>query len=343
VTVSGMKPVIFGFAGLSLTTDENAFFADAKPFGFILFQRNISDPGQVMALIKDLREATGRADVPVFIDQEGGRVARLKPPHWPSLPALRVIGRLYEEDKARALNAMRIHARLTARRLFSLGISGNCSPVLDLFIESACEAIGDRAFSRDPAVVAALGRVAMETFLSNGVLPVIKHLPGHGRVMDDPHEKLPAVDCPRAILEAEDFRPFKALRDAPIGMNCHVIFNALDPDAPVSLSARVHCDIIRGVIGFQGLLMSDDIAMKAMKGALPETARKALSAGADIVLHCSGELQEMREVADALPKMGEAALARWNRAKAMVHVPTENFDEARERLNLDVVLQSDKY
>jgi beta-N-acetylhexosaminidase len=310
-----MKPVIFGCAGTTLGDEERAFFAEENPFGFILFQRNCKTPDQVRQLVRDLRQAVSRADAPVFIDQEGGRVARLKPPHWPELPALRQIGEVYEKDSTKGIEAMTLHAQATARMLTELGINGNCAPVLDLFIEGASSAIGDRAMSRDPAVVVALARVAVKTYLENGVLPVIKHMPGHGRVKADPHVALPVVEASRAELEAEDFLPFAALKDAPIGMNCHVVFTALDPDAPVSLSAKVHREIIRGAIGFQGLLFSDDLAMKALNGPLDEIASKALAAGADIVLYCPGTLPEMREISRVLPEMSAPALEKWGRAQ----------------------------
>ncbi len=329
-----IKPVLFGCSGPMLTEEEAAFFASANPFGFILFQRNVVEPDQVRALVKALRAAVARADAPVFIDQEGGRVARLKPPHWPALPPLRDLGALYERDAAKGLEAMALHTRLTAQRLTDLGINGNCSPMLDLYIEDASNAIGDRALSRRPKVIVAMARVAIEGFLANGVLPVIKHLPGHGRVKVDPHHILPVVDADRATLEAEDFVPFAALRDTPIGMNSHIVFTALDPDAPVSLSQKIHQDIIRGVIGFQGLLFSDDLAMKALNGPLDEIALKALEAGADIALYCPGDLPEMERISRALPAMSQAAAERWSRAQqrlssAPVAVGLEN---ARTRL-----------
>jgi beta-N-acetylhexosaminidase len=276
-------------------------------------------------------------NIPVFIDQEGGRVARLKPPYWPSLPSMRVIGRLYERDAERGLEAMRLHAQLTARQLTALGINGNCAPVLDLFVDGASSAIGDRAFSRKPEHVAVLGRVAVDTYLANGVLPVIKHMPGHGRVKDDPHLTLPTVDTERDVLEAEDFAPFKALRDTPLGMNCHAVFKALDPDKPVSLSAKVHREVIRGVLGFEGLLLSDDLAMKALNGPLPQIACQALEAGADVVLYCPGTLPKMRAIAEVLPEMNELALARWARAKARLGPASKGGDLAVDQSRLEAM------
>lgn len=316
-----MKPVIFGCSGLALTGPERDFFTRVDPFGFILFQRNCETPEQVAQLTQQLRGCVGRPDAPVFIDQEGGRVARLKPPHWPALSALRPIGALYEQDPQAGIAAMAAHARQTAEMLYGLGINGNCSPVLDLYIEGASSAIGDRAISRDPAVVAALGAVIIENFLAQGVLPVIKHLPGHGRVRVDPHLAMPTVDADAATLAAEDFRPFIALKDAPIGMNCHVLFTALDPEQPVSLSAKIHRDIIRGAIGFEGLLFSDDLAMKALAAPLPQRARSALAAGADILLYCTGALAEMADIARDLPPISDAARERWEAAKNRLRVP----------------------
>ena len=333
-----MKPILFGCSGPVLTPDERAFFARENPFGFILFQRNCATPEQVRHLVAALRESVGRSDAPVFIDQEGGRVARLKPPHWHALPSLRRIGALYERDPHKGLEAMRLHTRLIAHDLFQLGINGNCAPVLDLFIEGASSAIGDRALSRDPRTVATLARVAVETFLANGVLPILKHIPGHGRVKVDPHEILPFVDTERSVLEAEDFVPFAALKDASCGMNCHVVFRALDPDYPVSLSAKIHREVIRGILGFQGLLFSDDLAMKALNGPLDVTALSALAAGADVVLYCPGTLPEMTAISRSLPSMMEGALARWERARQLLRQPKDGYDPAEDRKKLDSLL-----
>lgn len=328
-----MKPIIFGFAGTELSTEERDFFCSVSPFGFILFQRNCDDTNQIKKLTSDLREAVGRDNVPIFIDQEGGRVARLKPPNWKNLPAFRKLGMIYEKDKLRGLEAMAQHTRITAHMLRDLGINGNCSPVLDLFVDGASQAIGDRALSGNPETVAALGRVAIDTFLNNGVLPVIKHLPGHGRVVVDPHLTLPTVETERSVLEAKDFAPFVALNDAPIGMNCHVVFKALDPVLPVSMSAKIHIDIIRGYIGFKGLLFSDDIAMKALNGALDKLTKQVLAAGADVALYCPGTMQEMKQIAASLPEISAESIARWNRAQSMLRTvntdydPTEDFDK----------------
>lgn len=302
MTENNLKPILLGCQGLTLTPEERAFFAEEKPLGFILFGRNVSDPGQLCALTRSLREAVSRPDAPIFIDQEGGRVARLKPPHWPALPAAGDIGALYQSDPQAGLEAMRTHASTIARFLNDVGINGNCAPVLDLFVPDTSPVMGDRTFASDPDVVIALGRVAIETYLSYHIFPVIKHIPGHGRVKVDPHEVLPFVDTPKETLTAFDFLPFKALaKEAPIAMNCHVVFRALDPSNPVSLSRKVHEEIIRGEIGFKGVIFSDDLAMKALSLPLREVGAKALDAGADVVLYCSGVLEESREVCAKIP------------------------------------------
>lgn len=319
-----MKPVVFGCAGTSLTSEEKSFFSEAQPFGFILFQRNCESPAQVRRLVEELRGVTSD-ETPVFIDQEGGRVARLKPPHWPALPPLRSLGRLYEREAQQGLEAARLHARITAHMLTGLGINGNCAPVLDLYIEGASSAIGDRALSRDPEIVAALAGVIIDTYLDNGVLPVVKHLPGHGRVKVDPHVTLPVVDTLRDELHNEDFKPFLALHDAPIGMNCHVVFSSLD-DQPVSMSAKIHQDIIRGLIGFQGLIFSDDLDMKALNGSLSDLANKALRAGADIALYCAGHLTEMRKIAAVIPHATDRLHARRQAILQRVKKPKDYAD-----------------
>ncbi len=298
-----MRPVVFGCSGPVLSDAEKDFFRAADPFGFVLFQRNCISPQQVRELARDLRLAVGRQDALVFIDEEGGRVSRLKPPHWPCLPPLRSIGETYERDKAAGLEAMAAHSQAIADRLVALGINGNFAPVLDLFFEGASSAIGDRAASRDPDAVAALARTAISTFKKNGVLPVVKHLPGHGRVAVDPHLQLPVVGTSLAELKSNDFAPFRAVADcAEAGMNCHVVFTAIDDSLPVSLSEKAHREIIRGDIGFKGLLFSDDLAMKALSGELADLALRALAAGADIALYCAGDLEEMRKIAAAVPE-----------------------------------------
>lgn len=328
---------MLGCEGPAITTEEKRFFATANPFGFILFKRNCENPAQLRSLTYALRDAVGRADVPIFIDQEGGRVARLKQPYWPNLPALRDIGALYEKDPALGRVAMHLHALIISHMLTDVGINGNCAPVLDLLVEGASSAIGDRALSAQTHVIASCARVAVETFLQNGILPVIKHIPGHGRVKVDPHIDLPFVDSSLAVLQKEDFAPFIALRDAPIAMNCHVVFRALDPENPVSLSRSVHTQWIRGQMGYDGLVFSDDLAMGALrvKGDLPEIANSALRAGADIVLYCTGILSRMQEICETLPAISPAALIRWEKAKSICSQPHKPIDikVAMERLD----------
>lgn len=313
-----IKPILLGCAGFALTDEERGFFGQANPLGFILFARNCENPDQLRALTAALRESVGRADAPIFIDQEGGRVARLRPPHWPALAAMGEIGSLYKKDQAAGIEAMRTHSAAAVRMLRDVGIDGNCAPVLDLDVAGASCVMGDRTFCGDPAAVAALGRVAVETHLAGGVYPVIKHMPGHGRVKVDPHELLPFVDTDRATLEAEDFVPFRALKDAPIAMNCHVVFRSLDSENPVSLSRKIHEEILRGVIGFEGVIFSDDLAMKALSLPLRELGARALEAGADVVLYCPGVLADSREVCEGLPPMAEASAQRWARARKRV-------------------------
>jgi len=332
----GVKPIILGCSGSCLSHEEAAFFAQVNPFGFILFQRNCEDPAQLKDLTASLRAAIGREEAPIFIDQEGGRVARLKPPYWPSLPPARRLGALYEQDPALGRMAVHLHALATAHMLADVGINGNCAPVLDLFVEGASTAIGDRAFSSDPHVVAACGRVAVETYLKNGIFPVIKHMPGHGRVKVDPHIELPFVDAASDLLEAGDFAPFVSLQDAPIAMNCHVVYRALDAELPASLSKAVHTRCIRGRLGFDGLLFSDDLAMGALQGNLGGRAKSALEAGADIVLYCTGVLSRMEEICQDLPDISSAATIRWSKAQSVCAEKTQpiNIDATLERLAL---------
>ncbi len=312
------RPVIFGCASTVLTPMEHTIFREADPFGFILFKRNCDNPDQVRYLIRELRQATRREDVPIFIDQEGGRVTRLQPPHWPKLAAARYFGEMYERDPDWGREAMHVQARIVAYELSSLGFTVNCAPVVDLLLPKTSPAIGERAFSADPSVVAAMARTQAETFLDNGILPVIKHFPGHGRLPDDPHHVLPTITATRAELETQDFVPFSILHDMPIGMNSHAIFTALDPDHPASLSARITHEIIRDALDFDGLLISDDITMKALKGTAAELTVSALEAGNDVVMHCNGNASEMEAIARALKPMEMESWRRWAHACAVV-------------------------
>ncbi len=299
--------VIFGCEGQDITSWEKTFFSDTNPLGFILFARNCETPDQVRALVASLRESVGRADAPVLIDQEGGRVARLKPPHWRTAPAPGRFALLAGHDRAGACDAVRLNARLIAQDLHDLGITVDCAPVLDIPVPGAADVIGDRAFGADAGVIADLGRAFCDGLLMGGVLPVIKHIPGHGRARADSHAALPVVETPRAELEASDFQPFKALSDAPWAMTSHVVYGAFDPDNPATTSRPVIQDAMRGFIGFDGVLVSDDISMGAMSGDYARRAERALEAGCDIVLHCNGKPEEMTEVArGAAPLTPEA-------------------------------------
>ncbi len=311
------KAVIFGCSGPALSGEERRFFAETPPVGFILFERNCQDPRQVIGLVAELKEITGRAGTPILIDQEGGRVQRLKPPHWRNAPPASVFGALAAKDMALAQEAARLNARLIAAELSDLGITVDCAPVLDVPGPKAHSIIGDRAYGGDPETVTALALAAAEGFLSGGVLPVVKHIPGHGRALADSHEELPVVEADVGDLEAVDFKPFQALGHLPWAMTAHVVYRALDAENPATTSPKVISQTIRGTIGFEGVLISDDIGMKALKGQFPERAAAVLAAGCDLVLHCSGDLAEMEAVAQGTGGLSDEAAARLGRAEAM--------------------------
>jgi beta-N-acetylhexosaminidase len=306
-----MKAAIFGCAGTSLSADERAFFRDANPLGFILFARNIETPDQARRLTEDLRSCVARAEAPVLIDQEGGRVARLRPPHWRKAPPARLLGELYARDPERGLEATRLNSRLLAADVASIGCDVDCLPVLDIAFPETHAAIGDRAYAGQPEPVAALGRAAAEGLLAEGVMPVIKHIPGHGRATVDSHNTLPRVGVSRETLERTDFVPFKFLADLPWGMTAHVLYEAIDPAAALTVSAGGVRDVVRGHIGFDGLLLSDDLSMQALGGTLGERAARALAAGCDIALHCNGRMAEMHDVAANAGPMTAAARHRF--------------------------------
>jgi len=301
--------VIYGVSGTVLTAAERDFLARANPLGFIVFKRNCETPAQVRTLVDAMRDAVGRPDAPVMVDQEGGRVTRFKPPHWRPAPAAGRFARLARRDLEEATEATRLNARLIAAELAEAGVTVNCLPVLDLALDGAHDVIGDRAFGGDPKTVTDLGRATAEGLLDGGVLPVMKHMPGHGRSLVDSHEKLPVVDTDLATLEATDFKPFRALASLPWGMTCHVVYTAID-ERPATLSPVVIDRVIRGHIGFKGLLFTDDIGMGALPGRLGERTQASLAAGCDVVLHCTGNMAEMVEVAAVAPPLTEAALAR---------------------------------
>lgn len=306
------RAAIFGCSGATLTPAERDFFRDADPLGFILFQRNCHTPDQLRRLVTDLRDAVGRADAPVLIDQEGGRVARLKPPHWPAYPAPAVIA----ASGAAAKEAAWLGARLIADDLAALGITVDCVPVLDIPVPGADAVIGDRALGDDPAAIATLGRAVCDGMLAGGVLPVIKHIPGHGRATVDSHHALPRVDASRAILAKSDFAPFKALADMPWAMTAHIVYTHIDAGAAATLSRKVVTEVIRGEIGFDGVLVSDDLSMRALGGSFADRTQGALAAGCDLVLHCNGNMTEMTAVAGAAARLTPAARRRVERAEA---------------------------
>ena len=331
------RAAILGCAGTTLDDDERRFFAAADPAGFILFKRNCESPAQIGALIAALRGAVGRPDAPVLIDQEGGRVARLGPPHWRVPPAPALLGALAEADEAAGLRAAWLSARLVAAELVALGITVNCAPVLDLRFAGASKVVGDRSFGADPSAVALLGRAVADGLRAGGVVPAIKHLPGHGRAGADSHAVLPQVGTSLKMLRARDFVPFRALRDAPAGLTSHVCYTALDPDRPGTLSPTVIGEAVRGAIGFDGLLVSDDLSMGALTGALGARAAAALAAGCDIALHCNGKRAEMEDVASSSPRLDGRALERFERMCASRRAPDE-CDEADARRELEALL-----
>ena len=317
------RAVIFGLAGPVLAPEEKRFFRDNGPLGFILFARNIENPDQVRALVADLRAAVGRDAAPVLIDQEGGRVQRLRAPHWHEAPPAARFGALFARDQA---------------ELAALGITVDCAPVLDVPVAGAHDVIGDRAFAHDPAIVVELGRAAIEGLLAGGVIPVVKHIPGHGRAFADSHKELPRVDATFAELESSDFVPFRALKDASWAMTAHVLYAALDPARPATQSPAVIERTIRQRIGFGGVLLSDDVGMSALQGDFQTRAGACLVAGCDVVLHCSGVMAEMRAVADGIGLLSNAAQDRVARAEALRRKSVEPFDAAEDRARVDAAL-----
>lgn len=311
-----MRAFITGIAGTALTDEERHFLKEAQPWGLIIFKRDVSDPDGLRCLINDFRSVVGRA-APVLIDQEGGRVQRLGPPHWPHYPPGAAYGAVYERDRELGLAAAQLGARLIAADLAGVGIDVDCMPVADVPVAGGDPIIGDRAFGSEPGKVAALAGAFAQGLAEGGVLPVLKHMPGHGRANVDSHKDLPVVTADRATLETTDFAAFRPLASLPLGMTAHVVFTAFDSAAPATTSATIVGDVIRGSIGFQGLLMSDDISMAALSGSLTERTEAAISAGCDVVLHCNGRLPEMRAVAAAAPTLSGEAARRAAAALAM--------------------------
>lgn len=333
------RAFICGLAGTELNDEERRFIDDAEPWGIILFARNIRDAAQVRALIGEVRALLGRADMPVLIDQEGGRVQRLKPPLADLHPPARVYADLYGRDPVFALDAARTGARLIAHELRDLAINVDCLPVLDLAVEGAHQIVGDRAYGANPEQVVALARAACEGLLAGGVLPVVKHVPGHGRAMADSHFELPRVDTPLPELQRTDFAPFRAMADMPLAMTAHVLYSAIDGDTPATLSRAVVGDVIRGHIGFDGALMTDDLSMKALSGDVGALAEQAFGAGCDLALHCNGDLAEMRAVAAASPELEGDGLRRTHAALARLAAPVP-FDLELARANLRELMTS---
>lgn len=311
-----MRACILGCASATLAEAEKRFFRESDPFGFILFARNCVDDAQLRRLVEGLRETVGRA-APILIDQEGGRVQRMKPPRWRDYPAPGCFGDVYARDPDRAVDLARTNARLIAEDLFAVGINVNCAPLLDLREADGHAVIGDRAFSSEPEIVVALARAWADGLRDGGVVPVIKHIPGHGRARVDSHHALPLVEASLEDLEARDFAPFRAFRDAELGMTGHLLFQAIDPDTPSTLSATVIERIVRERIGFDGLLMTDDLSMSALEGTIGDRADRSFAAGCDIALHCNGDMDEMREVAGAAPMLSGPGLRR---AEALLDV-----------------------
>jgi beta-N-acetylhexosaminidase len=315
-----MRAFITGFAGTTLSDAERAFLREAQPWGFILFKRNIVEPHAVRALVDEVRTVLGR-EAPALIDQEGGRVARLQPPDWPAYPPGAAYGAVYDRDRRQGLTAAQLGARLIAADLAALGLDVDCLPIADVPVAGADPVVGDRAYGTDPAKVAAIGRAVADGLAEGGVLSVLKHIPGHGRATADSHAKLPVVNTSRAILETTDFAAFRPLAGLPMAMTAHVVFTALDPVEPATVSATIVRDVIRDSIGFKGLLMSDDISMGALSGSLAERSRAAIAAGCDVVLHCNGQMAEMQAVAGAAPVLAGEGLRRAQAALASKKPP----------------------
>ena len=328
---------IYGCSGTALSADERAFFRETRPWGFILFGRNIETPDQVRDLVRALRDTVDDGSAPVLIDQEGGRVARLKPPHWHARPPAVRFGALHDANPEAAREATYLNARLIAHDLADLGINVDCLPVLDVPVAGAHDVIGDRAFAHDPLTVIDLGRAQIEGLMEGGVLPVMKHIPGHGRAGADSHLSLPRVDADVEELSASDFVTFRSLDLCPMAMTAHVVYDSIDPQRPATTSPKVIRDVIRGEIGFDGLLMSDDLSMKALDGPLEVRTRAALFAGCDVVLHCNGDMEEMKLVASEVKILDGVPLKRAEAALAHLVKP-DPFDPAAAEVRLTQLL-----
>jgi len=334
----GSRAFITGISGTGLTANERAFLRDRKPWGFILFKRNVETPSQVTELVRQLRECVDNPGAPVLIDQEGGRVQRLSPPHWPVYPPGAVFGALYDQDRPAGLEAAYLASRLIAADLADLGITVDCLPLADVPVPGSDAVIGDRAYGTSPAKVAEIARAVTNGLVEGGVLPVLKHIPGHGRATADSHAALPTVDTTVSELALTDFAAFRPLADLPMAMTAHVVFSALDAAHPATTSATIIEQVIRGSIGFQGLLMSDDVSMNALEGSIAERTRAIFAVGCDMVLHCNGKFDEMTAVAGETPMLAGEALARAERALASRKAP-KPFDRVAGRARLDELIR----
>ena len=330
-----MKAAILGCSGLTLREEERQFFAKHEPVGFILFGRNIQSPEQVMSLVSALKDCIAASNPLILVDQEGGRVARLRPPHWSKYPPAAQIGALYHQDNSEGELAAQLLGRLLGDDLAALGVNVDCAPVLDVHCEGAHDIIGDRAFGDTAEAVAHLGRKVGEGLMNSGVLPVVKHIPGHGRAGVDSHKALPIVDTPIDVLKRTDFAAFQKYADAPMAMTAHVIYSAIDSESPATISQTVLRDIVRDYIGFNGLLMSDDLSMEALRGDMTSRTNAAIEAGCDIALHCNGDLTEMSDVVAACGVLTSQGKSRLDRAVASVSGPDAmiNHDDAMDTLN----------
>jgi beta-N-acetylhexosaminidase len=333
----GRRAFITGIAGTELSAAEREFIVAERPWGFILFKRNVENPSQVLKLTRELRAVIDEADAPILIDQEGGRVQRFGPPNWPAYPPGAAFGRLYDRDSALGLTAARLSARLIADDLIQTGVTVDCLPLADVPVAGADAVIGDRAYGTEPGKVAAIARAVTDGLEQGGILPVLKHIPGHGRATADTHFSLPVVDTPVNQLEKTDFAAFQPLADLPMAMTAHVVFSAVDAAHPATTSAKMIERVIRGFIGFQGLLMSDDVSMNALAGSIAERTRAVFAAGCDVVLHCNGKLDEMRQVARETPELSGDAMRRAQNALA-ARKPALAFDRAAARAELDALI-----
>jgi len=331
------KAFITGLAGTQLSSAERDFIRAERPWGFILFRRNIDTPAQVAALTNEIRDAIGEVEVPILVDQEGGRVQRFRPPNWPLYPAGAAFGQLYDIDPALGLRAAQLSAQLIADDLTKVGVTVDCLPLADVPVPGADDVIGDRAYGNEPKKVAAIARAVTEGLEQGGILPILKHIPGHGRATADSHLALPVVNTPKNELESIDFAAFKPLANLPMAMTAHVVFSAYDAAHPATTSATMIEQVIRGLIGFQGLLMSDDVGMNALAGSIAERSKALLAAGCDMVLACSGEPEEMHQVARETPELSGKALARAKAALASRQAP-KPFDQDAARAELDELI-----